>query len=61
MLLLKLSSLSVGAEAVTIAFTPSLRLAITGVVVAALAGALAGIAPALQAARTDIVSALRQA
>ena len=61
MLLLKLSSLSVGAEAVTIAFTPSLRLAITGVVVAALAGTLAGIAPAMQAARTEIVSALRQA
>ena len=61
MLLLKLSSLSVGAEAVTIAFTPSLRLAITGVVVAAFAGTLAGIAPAMQAARTEIVSALRQA
>ncbi|MCH2129761.1 MAG: FtsX-like permease family protein [Pirellulaceae bacterium] len=61
MLLLKLSSLSVGAEAVTIAFTPSLRLAITGVIVAALAGTLAGIAPAIQAARTEIVSALRQA
>jgi putative ABC transport system permease protein len=30
MLMLKVSSLSVGAEAVTIAFTPSLRLALTG-------------------------------
>ena len=61
MIVLQWSSLSVGAEAVTIAFTPSLRLAITGVIVAALAGTLAGIAPAIQAARTEIVSALRQA
>lgn len=61
MLLLKLSSLSVGAEAVTIAFTPSLRLALTGLIVSAIAGALAGIAPAIHAARTDIVPALRQA
>ena len=61
MLMLKLSSLSVGAEAVTIAFTPSVRLAITGLIVSAIAGTLAGIAPAWHAARTDIVPALRQA
>lgn len=61
MLLLELSSLSVGAEAVTIAFTPSLRLAMTGLLVSAIAGALAGIAPAIHAARTEIVPALRQA
>lgn len=61
MLTLKLSSLSVGAEAVTIAFTPSIRLAITGLIVSAIAGTLAGIAPALHAARTEIVPALRQA
>jgi putative ABC transport system permease protein len=61
MLMLRLSSLSVGAEAVTVAFTPSLRLAITGLAVSAAAGALAGIAPAIQAARTEIVPALRQA
>lgn len=60
-LTLKLSSLSVGAEAVTIAFTPSARLAVTGLIVSAIAGTLAGIAPALHAARTDIVPALRQA
>ena len=59
-LTLKLSSLSVGAEAVTIAFTPSVRLAVTGLVVSAIAGTLAGIAPALHAARTEIVPALRQ-
>ncbi len=61
MLMLKMSSLSVGAEAVTIAFTPSARLATTGLIVATFAGLLAGIAPAWQAARTEIVPALRQA
>ena len=61
MLTLQLSSLSVGAEAVTIAFTPSIRLACIGLVVAAVAGLLAGIAPATQAARTAIVPALRHA
>lgn len=61
MLMLKLSSLSVGAEAVTIAFTPSVRLAITGLVVSAIAGTVAGIAPAIHAARTEIVPALRPA
>jgi putative ABC transport system permease protein len=61
MIVLKLSSLSVGAEAVTIAFTPSARLMITGLIVSAIAGTLAGIAPAIHAARTEIVPALRQA
>ncbi|MFK8112173.1 MAG: ABC transporter permease, partial [Rubripirellula sp.] len=61
MLTLKISSLSVGAEAVTIAFTPSVSLAITGLFVAALAGTLAGIFPAWHAAKTEIVPALRQA
>lgn len=61
MVMLKLSSLSVGAEAVTIAFTPSMRLAMTGVIVSFLSGTLAGIAPAVHAARTEIVPALRQA
>ncbi len=58
---LSVSSLSVGAEAVTIAFTPSVRLALSGVVVALVAGVLAGLAPALHAARGEIVPALRQA
>lgn len=61
MLMLELSSLSVGAEAVTIAFTPSIHLAFTGLIVSAVAGTLAGIAPAIHAARTEIVPALRQA
>jgi len=59
MLVLEISSLSVGAEAVAIAFTPSLRLAVTGMVVATLAGTIAGIAPAIHAAKTEIVIALR--
>lgn len=58
---LAVSHLSVGAEAVTIAFTPSLRLAAAGVGVSLFAGVAAGIAPALTAARVDIVNALRQA
>ena len=57
--LLQLSSLSVGAEAVTIAFTPSLRLALWGLLIAAISGLLAGIAPAIVAARAEIVTALR--
>jgi putative ABC transport system permease protein len=53
------SRLSVGAEAVTIAFTPSLSLAVTGAAVSLAIGLLAGFAPAWQAARADIVTALR--
>ena len=60
MLTLKLSSLSIGAEAVTIAFTPSTRLAIIGLAVSTITGALVGIAPGAHAARTEIVPALRQ-
>ena len=60
MLMLDLSRLSVGAEAVTIAFSPSLRLATTGLIVSLIVGFLAGIAPAIHAARTEIVPALRQ-
>ena len=59
-LVLKLSRLSVGAEAVTVAFAPSIRLALTGILVAAIAGFIAGIAPAWHASRTDIVPALRR-
>ena len=59
MLALQMSHLSVGAEAVTIAFQPSWPLATTGVVVSAVVGVLAGVMPGWQAARTEIVSALR--
>ncbi len=60
-LLLSSSGMSVAAEGVTIAFEPSLVLAIQGVVVAICVGILAGIAPGWQASRTEIVSALRHA
>lgn len=60
LLTLSFSSLSVGAEAVTIAFTPSFRLAAIGIAVSAVAGLLAGLAPAYSAARAEIVPALRQ-
>ena len=59
MIALMSSGLAVGAEAVTIAFTPTWSLAINGLVVAAVTGTLAGLAPAWQASRTEIVPALR--
>ena len=60
MIVLQASGLSIGAEAVAIAFTPSFRLAAVGVAVAAVTGIVAGVVPAWQAARTAIVPALRQ-
>ncbi len=54
------SDLAVGAEAVMMAFRPSLRLAATGLGVSLLSGVLSGIAPAWQAARAEIVPALRR-
>jgi putative ABC transport system permease protein len=59
MLVLQMSHLSVGAEAVTIAFRPSWPLAATGIVVSALVGIVAGLAPGWHAARAEIVPALR--
>ncbi len=60
MLMLKLSHLSVSAEAVAIAFTPTVRLAVAGFAVSLLAGILAGVFPAWHAARTEVAPALRQ-
>jgi putative ABC transport system permease protein len=51
---------AIGAEGATIAFRPSLGLAITGTMVSVLVGMLAGLIPAIQAATVPIVSALRQ-
>ncbi|WP_417392234.1 ABC transporter permease [Gimesia sp.] len=56
---LKLSSLSVGAEAVTVAFIPSLHLAWVGMLLACVTGVCAGIIPASYASRAEIVPALR--
>jgi len=53
--------MAIGAEGVTIAFRPSLQLAILGSMVSAGVGLAAGFFPALQAAQTPIVTALRQA
>jgi putative ABC transport system permease protein len=53
------SGLAVGTEGVTIAFRPSLGLAVTGLAVAAAVSVLAGLVPAWQAARADIVASLR--
>jgi putative ABC transport system permease protein len=61
MVFLGFSGLAVGADAVTISFTPSLRLVLIGLAAAVVTGLLAGLAPAWQAARTEIVPALRQA
>lgn len=52
---------AVGAEGVTIAFRPSWDLAVSGLLIAAIVGVLAGITPGWQAARSQIVTALRQA
>jgi len=57
--MLHYSSLSIGAEAVSIAFTPSWQLFLNGLLVALVTGVVAGIAPALHAARVDVVPALR--
>lgn len=57
--LLAWGGFAVGAEGVTIAFRPSLNLAVTGAVVSAIVGVLAGLVPGWQAARTEIVPALR--
>jgi putative ABC transport system permease protein len=59
MAVLAWNHLAVGAEAVTIAFQPSWPLAATGILVAAIVGILAGLAPGWHAARADIVAALR--
>jgi putative ABC transport system permease protein len=59
MLILHFTHLSVGAEAVTIAFQPSWALALNGVAVAVTVGVLAGIPPGLGAAKAEIVAALK--
>lgn len=51
---------SIGTEGVTIAFKPSLSLVVSGAVVSAVVGVLAGLVPGYQAARTEIIAALRQ-
>ncbi len=52
---------SLGTEAVTISFEPSLRLILSGAAVTIAVGILAGIVPGIQAARAQIVPSLRAA
>lgn len=58
---LAFGKLAVGTEGVTIAFTPSSGLAVMGAVVSLVVGILAGLVPAWQAARAEIVASLRHA
>jgi putative ABC transport system permease protein len=58
-LVLAVGDIALGAEAVTVAFQPSLRLAGTGIGIALATGILAGMAPAWYAGRVEIVPALR--
>jgi len=51
---------AIGAEGATIAFRPSVGLAVSGTVVSLVVGIAAGLAPAIQAATVPIVNALRQ-
>jgi putative ABC transport system permease protein len=60
MIALTVGGFAIGAEGVTIAFRPSLGLAISGAIVSMLVGVIAGLPPAIQAATVPIVSALRQ-
>jgi len=53
------SDLAIGAEAVAIVIQPTLNLVWKGLIISAILGFLAGIAPAFQATRTNIVEALR--
>ncbi|OAI54245.1 ABC transporter substrate-binding protein [Planctomyces sp. SCGC AG-212-M04] len=56
---LEATQLSLGTEGILISFLPSARLAITGAIVSVLVGVVAGLIPAWQAGRADIVTALR--
>jgi putative ABC transport system permease protein len=57
--ILQTSSLALGTEGILIAFLPSVSLAVMGLTASAIVGLMAGIAPAWQASRAEIVPALR--
>ena len=59
MLILRWSNMTLGTEGILIAFLPSWALAATGLAVSALVGVVAGLIPAWQASRAEIVPALR--
>ena len=58
---LAIGGFAIGAEGATIAFRPSIGLAVTGALVSLAVGIAAGLAPAIQAGTVPIVNALRQA
>jgi putative ABC transport system permease protein len=60
MLALSLGGFAIGAEGATIAFRPSIGLAISGSAISICIGVLAGLPPAIQATTSSIVHALRQ-
>jgi putative ABC transport system permease protein len=59
LVVLSTQSMALGTEGILITFLPSFTLTATGLAAAMAVGALAGIVPALQAARAEIVPALR--
>jgi len=60
LLVLSQTHLAIAAEAVTIAFTPTVALMVSGALMTVVGSLLAGIVPALLAAHSDIVPALRE-
>jgi putative ABC transport system permease protein len=59
--ILQFSNFALGTEGILIAFLPSFALAVTGLFALGVVGFLAGVVPAWQAARAEIVPALRLA
>lgn len=59
LIVLSTNSLALGTEGILITFLPSARLAMTGLAAALAVGLIAGFIPALHAARSEIVPALR--
>ncbi len=59
LIILSTSNFALGTEGILITFLPSISLGLTGLAVALLVGLVAGIVPAFQAARAEIVPALR--
>ncbi|MDG2220189.1 MAG: ABC transporter permease, partial [Rubripirellula sp.] len=53
-------SFAIGAEGATIAFRPSLSLAVSGLVISLVVGVVAGIAPAIRAATVNIAKTLQE-
>ena len=60
LLVLSQTHLAIAAEAVTIAFTPTVSLMLSGALMTVVGSLLAGIVPALLAAHSEIVPALRE-